>query len=114
MTETTATIPENTAMQQASTKKGVGNLFQTKWINNNLWFFLYLALLTVCYIAYGHWTDKTLRKIAKTKKDIEVYEYKYRSAIIEASKSNQQSEIIEKTKSLNLITTNSSPIVIKK
>jgi hypothetical protein len=31
--------------------------------------------LTIGYIAYGHWTDKTLRKISQTKKEIEDKEF---------------------------------------
>ncbi|MCX6208436.1 MAG: FtsL-like putative cell division protein [Bacteroidetes bacterium] len=113
MTETTAPITDNQVAKSPS-KKGVANLFQTKWINENMLFFLYLAALTIGYIAYGHWTDRTLRKISNTKKEIEILEYKYRATVIEASKVNQQSEIIKAVESSGLSVSDASPIIIKK
>lgn len=112
---TQITVPNsNNTTQQIASKKGVGGLFQTKWINKNLLFFFYLALLTIGYIAYGHWTDKTLRKISNTKKEIETLEFKYRATIIEASKVNQQSEILKQANVLGLSVSDAPPIVIKK
>lgn len=113
MAETTAQI-ENNPTVKAPSKKGVANLFQTKWINKNLFFFSYLAMLTIGYIAYGHWTDRTLRKISSTKKEIETLEYKYRSTIIEASKVNQQSEILKLVSPSGLTISDEPPTVIKK
>ncbi|MFY7964577.1 MAG: FtsL-like putative cell division protein, partial [Chitinophagaceae bacterium] len=73
MTETTASNPP--IDNNKSSMKGVTNLFQTKWINANLLFFLYLALLAIVYIAYGHWTDKTLRAINKTETELKDLQY---------------------------------------
>lgn len=113
MAETTAQATSEQTIKPSS-KKGVANLFQTKWINKNLFFFSYLAVLTIGYIAYGHWTDRTLRKISGTKKEIETLEYKYRSTIIEASKVNQQSEILKLVSSSGLTISDEPPTIIKK
>ncbi len=112
MTETTA--PTANEQIKKSPQKGMANLFQTKWINANILFFLYVAFLTIIYTAYGHWTDKTLRNISSVKKEIEVLEYDYKSKKIETSKINHQDEVLKNVTPMGLTVSETTPIIIKK
>jgi hypothetical protein len=112
VTETTA--PNSTEPIKKAPIKSVANLFQTKWINVNLIFFLYVALLAIVYTAYGHWTDKTLRRISDAKKEIELLEYDYKSKKIETSKVNHQDQIVKDVAPMGLTISESSPNILKK
>lgn len=106
MTETTA--PDNLQEKKASTKV-VANLFQTKWINTNLLFFLYLAMLAVGYIAYGHWTDKTLRAINKTESSLKDLQYEYKTVKSEVMRQSEESEVLKAVDTLGLHISNQVP-----
>ena len=107
MTETTA--PNSTVEKKVASVKGLTNLFQTKWINANLLFFLYLALLAVGYIAYGHWTDKTLRSINKTQNELKDLQYEYKTVKSEVMKLSEQNEVLKKAEPLGLHISNEVP-----
>lgn len=113
MTETTAPIITQEEKKTTSAK-GVNNLFQTKWINNNLLFFMYLAVLAIAYTMYEHWTDKTIRKISTTEKELKELGFEYKSAIIKSTKECQESEVSKSAATLGLTTNSGSPIIIKK
>lgn len=69
--------------------KSVAKLFNTSWISNNLLFFFYLAFLAVIYIAYGHWTDRTIRNINKTEAKLRDLKFEYKTskaAVMDAGK----------------------------
>jgi cell division protein FtsL len=107
VTETTA--PNSTVEKKVASVKGLTNLFQTKWINANLLFFLYLALLAVGYIAYGHWTDKTLRSINKTQNELKDLQYEYKTVKSEVMKLSEQNEVLKKAEPLGLHISNEVP-----
>ena len=107
MTATTAPVTNNQT-KKASTKV-VANLFQTKWINANLVFFLYLALLAVGYIAYGHWTDKTLRAINKTENNLKDLQYEYKTVKSEVMKQSEEGEVLKAVDTLGLHISNEVP-----
>ncbi len=107
MTETTA--PNSTVEKKVASVKGVTNLFQTKWINTNLLFFLYLAFLAVGYIAYGHWTDKTLRSINKTQNELKDLQYEYKTVKSEVMKLSEENEVLKKAAPLGLHISNEVP-----
>ncbi len=111
MAETT--VPNNTPEKKAITVKSVANLFQTKWINANLFFFLYIALLAVVYIAYGHWTDKTLRSINKTETELKDYQYEYKTVKSEVMKLSEEGEVLKKAEPLGLHISNEVPKRLK-
>ena len=93
MTETTAPVTNN--QEKKASTKVVANLFQTKWINANLVFFLFVALLAVGYIAYGHWTDKTLRAINKTETHLKDLQYQYKTVKSEVMKQSEEGEVLK-------------------
>ncbi len=108
MTETTAPIT-NEQEKKTSSVKGVANLFQTKWINNNLFFFLYLAMLAVVYIAYGHWTDKTLRAINKTQNELKDLQYEFKTVKSEVMKNSEVNEVLKVVQPMGLNISNEVP-----
>ena len=107
MTETTA--PNPSVEKKAASIKGVTNLFQTKWINANLYFFFYLAILAVAYIAYGHWTYKTLRAINKTENELKDLQYEYKTVKSEVMKLSEENEVLKKAEPLGLHISNEVP-----
>lgn len=107
MSETT--VPTSNENVKKTSKKGVANLFQSKWINANLGYFLYLALLAVCYIAYGHWTDKTLRAINKTETQLKDLQYEYKTVKSEVMKLSEEGEVLKAAAPLGLHISNEVP-----
>lgn len=85
-----------------SPKKGVSALFGTTWVTKNLFYFLYLAALIVAYIAYGHWTDNTLRAINKTEQKVKDLQFEYKTIKSEVMKQGEVSQVEEKVKKYNL------------
>ncbi len=107
MNETT--VPTSTETIKKTSKKGVGNLFQSKWINTNLGYFFYLALLAVCYIAYGHWTDKTIRAINKTETQLKDLQYEYKTVKSQVMKLSEEGEVLKAAAPLGLHISNEVP-----
>lgn len=110
MTETAAPISND---QLKTSNKGVSGLFQSKWINNNLGFFLYIALLAVVYIAYGHWTDKTIRSINNSQKSINDLQYEYKTVKSEVMMMSEEGEVVKASTPLGLHLSKEMPRRIK-
>ena len=69
-----------------------------KWIEKNIPFFLFLAVLAVIYIYNGHYADKMVRKISTTEKHIKELEYEYKtikSDVIFRSKASELAKAVE-------------------
>ncbi len=77
-------------------------LFGTTWITKNLFYFLFLAALIVVYIAYGHWTDNTLRAINKTEQKVKDLQFEYKTIKSEVMKQGEVKQVEEKVKKYNL------------
>jgi cell division protein FtsL len=107
VTETTA--PDTTENNKKTSTKGVANLFQSKWINSNLGYILYLALLAVLYIAFGHWTDKTLRAINKTERQLKDLQYEYKTVKSEVMKLSEEGAVLKAAAPLGLHISNEVP-----
>lgn len=103
------TVPISNEQIKKIPKKGMVNLFQTKWINANLMFFLYIALLAVIYIAYGHWTDKTLRTINNTQNQLKDLQYEYKTAKSAVMKLSEEGEVVKAASPLGLHISNDVP-----
>ena len=70
----------NNIKQNAKTSKQVWRkLIYQKWIVKNIPFFLFLAILTIMYIANGHYADKTIRKINALEKHLKEMEYEFKT-----------------------------------
>jgi hypothetical protein len=60
-------------------KSAIKSILNYEWIVLNISFFLFLAVLAILYIANGHLTDKTIRKINTTKKEIKQLQFEYKT-----------------------------------
>jgi len=60
-------------------RNAIKSILNYQWIVVNISFFLFLAFLAVLYIANGHLTDKTIRKINATKKDLKELQFEYKT-----------------------------------
>ena len=62
-----------------SPKNALKSILNYQWIVLNISFFLFLAFLAILYIANGHLTDKTIRKINATQKDLKELQFEYKT-----------------------------------
>jgi hypothetical protein len=59
----------------------------------NISYFLFLAILAILYIANGHLTDKSIRKINSTKKEIKQLQFEYKTL---------KSDLMRKSEAINI------------
>ncbi len=108
MTETTVPVTEENQNKRTSSTN-VSNLFSAKWINANLYFFLYWALLLVGYIAFGHWTDKTLRNISSTQNQLKDLQYEYKTIKSQVMNISGEAQVVKAAEPLGLKISNTIP-----
>jgi len=60
-------------------KSAIKSMLNYEWIVQNIRFFLFMAFLAILYIANGHSTDKSIRKINTTKKEIKQLQFEYKT-----------------------------------
>ncbi len=108
MTETTVPVTQENQTKRTSSKN-VSGLFSAKWINANLYFFLYCAILLIGYIAYGHWTDKTLRNISNTQSQLKDLQYEYKTVKSQVMNISGQEQVVKAAEPLGLKISNTVP-----
>jgi hypothetical protein len=62
-----------------SPKAAFKSIFNYQWIVMNITLFLFLAFLAILYIANGHLTDKTIRQINTTQKELKELQFEYKT-----------------------------------
>jgi hypothetical protein len=83
-------------------KKDWRKWFYYRWIVKNIPFFLFAALLTVLYIANGHYADKTIRKINTTAKHLKEMEYEFKTVKRDVIFRSKESELAKAAEPLGL------------
>lgn len=88
-----------------------------RWLNyqsivQQVPFFLFLALLAVCYIYNGHYANKTIRFINKTEKEVKELQYVYKTVKGELIARSKQSELVKAVEPLGLKELTVSPLVL--
>jgi len=83
-------------------KPGWRRLIYQKWIVKNIPFFLFLAILTIMYIANGHYADKTIRKINALEKHLKEMEYEFKTAKRNVIFRSKESELVKAVEPLGL------------
>src|SRR5687767_2223069 len=73
-----------------------------RWIVKNIPFFLFTALLTVLYIANGHYADKNIRKINATAKHLKEMEYEFKTVKRDVIFRSKESELVKAVEPLGL------------
>jgi hypothetical protein len=62
-----------------NSKSAIISMLNYEWVVMNISYFLFLAILAILYIANGHLTDKSIRKINSTKKEIKQLQFEYKT-----------------------------------
>lgn len=96
----------------ATPRKDWRKLLYQKWIVKNVPFFLFLSMLTIVYIANGHYADKARRKINTTSKRIKELEYEYKTLKREVIFRSKESELVKSVEPLGLKELLSPPMII--
>lgn len=93
-------------------KKDWRKWFYYRWIVKNIPFFLFSALLTVLYIANGHYADKNIRKINATAKHLKEMEYEYKTVERDVIFRSKESELAKAVEPLGLRELTAPPMKI--
>ncbi len=105
--------------QEAKQEKNVKPIVGWKrWLNyqsivKQVPFFLFLALLAVIYIYNGHYSDKTIRKINRTAKEVKELQWEYKTVKSEVMFRSKQSELVKAVEPLGLKELVESPVVLR-
>ena len=86
---------KNTDKQAIVEKK---KIFYYNWIVKNIPFFLFIAVLTVFYIANGHYADKIIRKTTATAQHLKDIQYEFKTVkrdVIFLSKESELAKAVE-------------------
>lgn len=87
--------------------KPVGKKFRkkfiyNKWIVMNIPFYLFVAALTIVYIANGHYADKNIRKINSTARHLKEMEYEFKTIKRDVIFRSKESELAKAVEPLGL------------
>jgi len=86
--------------------------FSHQWMVKNLPFFMFLAALTVVYIYNGHYSDKIIKNISKTGKEVKELQYEYKTMKSEVMFRSKQSELAKAVEPLGLKELSEPPFVL--
>jgi hypothetical protein len=104
-------------MQEQEEKRKFRPLFKSvvryDWITKNIGFFLFLAMLTVLYIANGHMADKAIRDISRTTREIKDLQFEYKTLKSELMYQTRESELVKAVEASGLKISEVPPIHIK-
>ncbi len=88
--------------KNSTTKNPLKGIFNYQWIVKNIPFFLFLSVLAVLYIANGHRSDKTIRRITSTTSQLKELQYEYKTLKSEVMFRSQEAQIVKAAASLGL------------
>lgn len=88
--------------QQKESRYEWKRLFDYRWMVTNIPFFMFLAALTVIYIYNGHYSDKIIKDINKTGKEVKELQYEYKTIKSEVMFRSKQSELAKAVEPLGL------------
>lgn len=83
-------------------RKDWRKLLYQRWIVKNVPFFFFTAILTVLYIANGHYADKTMRKINSTAHHLKDMEYEFKTVKRDVIFRSKESELAKAVEPLGL------------
>ena len=95
-------VQNNNKPKKSNSKKDWKKLIYQKWIVKNIPFFLFLAILTVLYIANGHYADKTIRKINALDKHLKEMEYEFKTIKRDLIFRSKESELVKAVEPIGL------------
>jgi cell division protein FtsB len=99
-------------METARTKKEKKFRINYQGIVKNLPFFLFLSVLAIIYIYNGHYSDKLIKSISKTNKELRELQFEYKTMKSEVMFRSKQTELAKAVAPLGLKELVIPPIVI--
>ncbi|MBX3239479.1 MAG: hypothetical protein KIT80_19505 [Chitinophagaceae bacterium] len=106
-------IPEQEERRRPGQKWGLTKLFPYQWVLGNIYFFLFLSLLTVVYIYNGHYAEKTVKNINRTARQLKELQYEYKTVKGELMMRGKQSELAKAVEHLGLKELKEPPLKIE-
>jgi cell division protein FtsL len=99
-------------METVSTKKEKKFRINYQLIVKNLPFFLFLSVLAVIYIYNGHYSDKLIKSISKTNKELKELQFEYKTLKSEVMFRSKQTELAKAVEPLGLRELVIPPVII--
>ena len=84
-----------------------------QWVVGNIPFFLFLSLLTVLYIYNGHLSEKTIKDINRTMRELKEIQYEYKAVSSELMFRSKQSELIRAVEPMGLKPLSQPPVTLR-
>ena len=100
-------------IKNTATRNPLKGLFNYQWIVKNIPFFLFLSVLAVLYIANGHRSDKTIRKINSTMSELKELQYEYKTIKSEVMFRSQEAQVVKAAAPLGLKVSKEMPERLK-
>ena len=105
-------LTENKKAKVFNQKKDWKKWLYYRWIVKNIPFFLFTALLTVLYIANGHYADKNMRHINATAKHLKEMEFEFKTVKQDVIFRSKASELVKAVEPLGLKELTAPPVKI--
>ncbi|MDI3318161.1 FtsL-like putative cell division protein [Pinibacter soli] len=86
--------------------------FKYAWVVKNIPFFLFLSVLAIIYIYNGHYSDKTIKEINKTNKDLKELQFEFKTLKSEVMFRSKQSELSKAVEPLGLKELSTPPVIL--
>ncbi|MCZ2222746.1 MAG: hypothetical protein LC122_03850 [Chitinophagales bacterium] len=113
MTEQENIREVNQPKERKTRSKNISSLFNSQWLTGNMSFFLFLSLLAVIYIANGHWADRTVRNIDKTKKELRDLHFEYKTVKADLMHRSEEAQVLKTVEPLGLKISKEAPQRLK-
>lgn len=94
-------------------KNTIKSILNYQWIVMNISFFLFLAFIAILYIANGHLTDKTIRRINSTQQDLKELQFEYKTIKSELMRRSRATEVENAMAPYGLVVAKEMPIRIQ-
>ena len=93
-----------------NSKSAIIGMLNYEWIVMNISFFLFLAFIAILYIANGHLTDKTIRRINATQRELKVLQFEYKTIKSELMRRSRAIEVQTAMEPYGLVVSKEMPI----
>lgn len=97
---------------ETSSKKEKRFRINYQLIVKNLPFFLFLSILAVVYIYNGHYSDKIIKSISKTSRELREMQYEYKTLKSELMFRSKQTEVARAVEPLGLKELTTPPVIL--
>lgn len=101
-------------MKKQTNKKQKKFRINYQIVVEHLPYFLFLSALAVVYIYNGHYSDKIIKSISRTNKELTELQYEYKTLKSELMFRSKQTEIAKAVAPMGLIELTTPPVVLEK